>query len=115
MPEVKTNPIISEGPMEERAEGGRGAGGGAGGAGGGVGGVQGEVCYGFNASEVPQRLVVEEAGGVRVRRERRGRPLGSCTRPPDTMPLLTSKRRHTSSPASTPPPQPLMFCQVSRI
>ena len=61
MPEAKTNPIISEGPMEERAEGGRGAGGGAGGAGGGVGGVQGEVCYGFDASEVPQRLVVEEA------------------------------------------------------
>ena len=32
--------------------------------------------------------------------------MGSCTRAPDTMPLLTNKRRHTSSPAPTPPPQP---------
>ena len=31
--------------------------------------VQGEMCYGFDASEVPPILVEETAGGDRVRRE----------------------------------------------
>ena len=92
--------------------------GGAGGAGeeGGAGAAELELlelllepsCCGFD--KVPGRLVIEETDSdiVMRRAERKGRPRGRSTRPPEGAPVLATSRRGTSAPPppSAPPQAP---------